>query len=540
MQTTMMDVPLTIRMIAEHARRNHGDREIVSVTGDGIERYTYRQFARRIAQLANALVRLGVRKGDCVASFAWNTHRHLELYHAVPAIGAVLHTVNIRLFPQQVEELLQHAGDRIVFVDGTLTASLEQAVADSPAPRRYVVMGSTAGTTLPEPLDYETLLAAESDEIEWPPIDERDAAILCYTSATTGSPKGVAYSHRSTMIHAYAALMADAMGIRERDTMMPVVPMFHVNAWGLPFTVPMAGAKLVLPGHAMTPEALIELIEREHVTMSAGVPTVWLGVREVLHAQHKRLPTLERIIVGGSAVPPSLMRDFQAMGAQIIHAWGMTECSPLGTLAHPRAATIAEGPEAVERARLSQGVFMPFMEWRLVDEDGREVPCDGKTAGELLIRGPWVTGSYYDNPRATELAFENGWFRTGDVCTMDHQGYLRIVDRSKDMIKSGGEWISSVELENTLMAHPAVKEAAVIGVPHEKWAERPVGIVVVRDGMTVGEDELRAFMLERVAKWTIPDRFMFVEALPRTGVGKFLKREMRDRFGHVLTGTTAP
>ena len=311
MQTTMMDVPLTIPMIAEHARRNHADREIVSVTSDGVERFTYRQFATRIAQLANALRRLGVGKGDRVASFAWNTHRHLELYHAVPSIGAVLHTVNIRLFPQQIEELLQHAGDSVVFLDATLAGPLERAVAASPVARRYVVMGAHAGTALPEPLDYETLLAAESGTIAWPAIDERDPAILCYTSATTGSPKGVAYSHRSTIIHAYAACMPDAMGIRERDTMMPVVPMFHVNAWGTPFTIPMTGAKMVLPGHAMTPDALIDLIEREGVTLSAGVPTVWLGVRDALRAQNRRLPTLERIIVGGSAVPPALMRDFE-------------------------------------------------------------------------------------------------------------------------------------------------------------------------------------------------------------------------------------
>ncbi|MDE2573487.1 MAG: AMP-binding protein, partial [bacterium] len=358
----------------------------------------------------------------------------------------------------------------------------------------------------------------------------------CYTSATTGDPKGVLYAHRSTVIHAYACSAADALGLRERDAVLPIVPMFHVNAWGFPFVAPMVGAKLVFPGPAMDAKSLIAQINGERVTVSAGVPTVWLGIRDELTRSGGSLPTLERFIIGGSALPAGLMRSYDAMNIRATHAWGMTESSPIGTVSHVKAALSEASPERIEAARLSQGTFVAGVQWRLAGPDGGTVPSDGKSAGELLIRGPWVASEYYKNDEATQNAFVDGWFRTGDICTVDELGYLRIVDRVKDLVKSGGEWISSVDLENTLMGHPAVKEAAVIGVPHEKWIERPVACVVLREGSSAGEEELRLWLGERVAKWWVPDRVIIVEAIPRTGVGKFRKRDLRERYANLLAG----
>ncbi len=534
---TMMDVPLTLTWIFEHALRNHGAQTIVSRLDDGsIFRYTYADFGKRVAQLANALVELGVKPGDRVASFAWNSHRHLELYYAVPMIGAVLHTANIRLFPEQVCWALNHAEDKFVFVDSSLAPAFARALAVQPKPAwRAVVMGS-ASVDVPDALDYETLLAGAPTSFAWPELDERVACILCYTSATTGEPKGVLFTHRSTILHAYASLPGDALDLRQADSLLPIVPMFHVNAWGLPFAAVMVGAKIVMPGAKMDPDSLIELMNLERVTISAGVPTVWIAVRDELKRRNTRVTTLQRLVIGGSACPPSLLDDLNAMGVDVLHAWGMTEMSPIGTVSHLHSALKDAPVERQREARLKQGTFVPLVAWKLLGEDGEPVAADGKSRGELWVRGPAVTASYYRMEPANHPAFHDGWFHTGDICTVDEYGYLQLVDRSKDLVKSGGEWISSVDLENLLMGHPAIKEAAVIGVPHPKWQERPVAVVVLRAPGSLDEPAIQAWLGERVVKWMIPDKVVFIDAIPRTGVGKFLKRDLRDRYKGLLGG----
>ena len=532
---SMMDVPLTIRGILDHGVRNHPKREIVSRDGAGIFRYTYRDFGKRVAQLANALRTMGIKPGDRVASFAWNTHRHLELYYAVPSIGAILHTANIRLFPDQVGFVIEHADDKVIFVDGSLTPAVKAAIDMRPAlaSRGYVTMGE-ATAALPNASDYETLLAAESDQIDWPHIEESAAAMLCYTSATTGDPKAALYTHRSTVIHAFSIAMQDALGISQRDTVLPIVPQFHVNAWGLPFLSIMVGAKIVMPGAGMDQKSIIDLIESEGVTFSAGVPTVWLAIRDALHARGKGLPTLKKLVIGGSAVPPKLLDDLEDLGISVIHAWGMTEMSPVGTITFIKGELESLPIEDIRRKKLKQGTFSPIVQWKVLDDDGNEAAQDGVARGELWVRGPAVAASYYNNPEATAAAFVDGWFKTGDIVTVDDDGYMEIVDRSKDLVKSGGEWISSVELENTLMGHPAVREACVFGVPHAKWLERPIAAVVKREGMEIDETTLRDWLGEKVAKWWLPDRIVFVDAIPRTGVGKFLKRDLRERYKDLL------
>ena len=532
--STMSDKPLGIRAIFEHAMHNHPRKRIVSREGTGFVRLTYADFGKRVARLANALQTLGVRPGDRVASFAWNGNRHLELYYAVPMVGAVLHTVNIRLFPDQCAFVLGHADDRIVFFDASLTKAIKAAAALDPGARRRFVCMGTATEPMDGALDYETLLAAENETYEWPEVDERAAALLCYTSATTGDPKGVLFSHRSTFIHALATNIADAMGLRERDVILPIVPMFHVNAWGAPFGGLMTGSDFVMPMERLDPAGIIELCEAEKVTISAGVPTVWMAVRDALHAEKKKLTTLQRIIIGGSAMPPALLDDFAAMGVTMVHAWGMTEMSPIGTV-NTDISELREKPEVQQRERYKQGLFNPIVEWRIVDENGADVPADGVSRGELLVRGYAIAKEYYNNPSATAAAFEpDGWFHTGDVVTVDEYGYMEIVDRVKDFIKSGGEWISSVEVENILMGHPGLKEACVFGVPHAKWQERPVAAVVKREGHEVDESAIHSWLADKLAKWQTPDRVIFLDAIPRTGVGKFLKRELRERFKHLF------
>ena len=532
----MMDVPLTIRGILEHAVRNHPKREIVSRDGAGLARYTYRDFGARVAQLANALRRMGIKPGDRVASFAWNTHRHLELYYAVPSIGAILHTTNIRLFPDQVGYVIEHADDKVIFVDGSLAPAVKAAIDVRPglADRGYVTMGE-ATAALPNARDYETLLAAESTQIAWPDLDENAAAMLCYTSATTGDPKAALYTHRSTVIHALATGLTDTFSLSQKDTVLPIVPQFHVNAWGLPFLTLLIGAKIVMPGSGMDQKSIIDLIEAEGVTFSAGVPTVWLAIRDALHARGKALPTLTRLVIGGSAVPPKLLDDLEDLGIRVIHAWGMTEMSPVGTVSYLKGELESLPIEDQRRKKLKQGPFSPIVQWKVLDDHGDEVAQDGRSRGELWVRGPAVAASYYQNPEATAAAFVDGWFKTGDIVTVDDDGYMEIVDRSKDLVKSGGEWISSVELENTLMGHPAVKEACVFGVPHEKWLERPIAAVVKREGADIDEGTLRDWIGEKVAKWWLPDRIVFVDAIPRTGVGKFLKRDLREKYHDLLT-----
>ncbi len=531
---TMMDVDLNVRWIYEHALRNNGPREIVTRLEDGsFHRYTYADFGKRVAQLAHALVELGIRPGDRVASFGWNTYRHLELYYAVPMIGAVLHTTNIRLFPEQVCWAFDHADDQLIFVDASLTPAVLNATATQPGfGRPFVVMGE-AQVPLPNSHDYEALLRDQPETFPWPEIDERTAAILCYTSATTGDPKGVLFTHRSTVLHAFAAGLAEALAVNQRDSIMPVVPMFHVNAWGIPFLALMVGAKVVMPGAKLDPHSVIDTVEREGVTMSLGVPTVWLAVRDELEKRDAFLPTLKSLVIGGSACPPSLFDDLKKRGIDTIHAWGMTEMSPIGTVSRV-VAELEGAPEEERRAALlKQGRFTPLVAWKLLDDDGNDVPRDGVTPGALWVRGPAVTASYFKVGSDLPV-FENGYFHTGDVCTIDAHGYLQLVDRSKDLVKSGGEWISSVDLENTIMGHPSVREAAVIGLEHAKWVERPVAVVALRDGLTTDEPSIKAWLGERVAKWMIPDRVIFVDAIPRTGVGKFLKRDLRAQYKDLL------
>jgi fatty-acyl-CoA synthase len=535
--STMSDLPLSIHTIFEHAIKSHPRKEIVARDGAEVRRFTYAEFGKRVAKLANALRTLGVQPGDRVASFAWNGHRHLELYYAVPMIGAVLHTVNIRLFPDQAAFVLDHAGDRIVFYDGSLVKAIKAAASLDPDSGRTFVQMGPSPEVFDGALDYETLLAPEPETYDWPEIDERAAALLCYTSATTGDPKGVMFSHRSTFIHALASGLADALGITERDRVLPIVPMFHVNAWGTPFMCLMIGADFIMPMERLDPAGVIELCNDERVTFSAGVPTVWMGVRDMLRAEGKKLDTVKRIVIGGSAMPTSLMDDLNAMGIEAIHAWGMTEMSPIGTISRD-VSELADNPEMQKRERYKQGRFSPIVQWRIVDEHGEDVAQDGVARGELLVRGYAVAKEYYNNEPATAAGFEpGGWFHTGDVVTIDKYGYIEIVDRVKDFIKSGGEWISSVEVENLMMGHPGLKEACVFGIPHPKWQERPVAAVVAREGHDVDEAAVIAWLSDKLAKWQTPDRVLFVDAIPRTGVGKFLKRDLRERYKGLFTET---
>ena len=528
--STMSDLPLSIRTIFEHAIKSHPRKQIIARDGSQVLRFTFAEFGKRVAKLANVLRTLGVQPGDRIASFAWNGHRHLELYYAVPMVGAVLHTVNIRLFPDQAAFVLDHAGDKIVFYDGSLTKQIKAAADLAPGSGRTFVQMGACAEPFEGALDYETLMTPEPDTYDWPEIDERAAALLCYTSATTGDPKGVLFSHRSTFIHALASGLADALGITERDRVLPIVPMFHVNAWGTPFLALMVGADFIMPMERLDPAGVIEMCEQERVTLSAGVPTVWMAVRDMLQAQGKKLPAFERVVIGGSAMPTSLMDDLNALGIDAIHAWGMTEMSPIGTVSRD-IAELANDPGMQKRERYKQGRFSPIVQWRVVDEHGNDVPADGVSRGELLVRGFAVAKSYYNNELANRSAFEpDGFFHTGDVVTVDEYGYMEIVDRVKDFIKSGGEWISSVEVENILMGHPCVKEACVFGIPHPKWQERPVAAVVLRDGQEADEDAIRGWLGDKLAKWQTPDRVVFLDAIPRTGVGKFLKRDLRERY----------
>jgi len=541
----MMDVPLTISAILEYAALNHGEREIVSFSSQGLHRYTVADFAKRVRQLANALVELGVKPGDRVATFAWNGYRHLELYYAIPMIGAILHTVNIRLFPSQVSYVLNHAEDKLVFLDTTLTAALEAAVAvdaNGPLPeRKYISLGKTT-TKLTPIYEYEELIANQSSEFTSPVTEERMAAMLCYTSATTGDPKGVLYSHRSMVLHAWASVLPDAMGLSSHDALLAIVPMFHAGAWGKPYAALMVGAKLVFGGDVFDGPRLIDLMNNEGVTVGAAVPTVWMRIRDEIHNSGKKLLTLKRAIVGGSALTESLLKDLDAIGVEAIQGYGMTETGPLVTICRKslKASLAKASPEVQLAERLKQGRFVFGVNWRVVDPEGKRVPQDGQSRGELQYRGLWITSGYYKNEAANKLAFtKDGWFRSGDVCTIDEHAFLHLVDREKDLVKSGGEWISSVDLENAIMGHSSVKEAAVVGLPHPAWVERPVAVVVLRPGADLNEETLKAWLSDRVAKWWIPDRVVFLDALPLTGVGKFLKRELRERFKDLLVSNKA-
>jgi fatty-acyl-CoA synthase len=532
MRGLTMDTQLTITRILERARVLFPERTVATRTASGLFRYTYGDLARRAARLANALRTLGVGPGDRVGTFAWNTHRHLELYLGVPSSGAVLHTVNIRLFPEQVCYIVNHAADAVLFVDDSLLAALEPHTdALCASVRQFVVMGDgpLPPTSLRPVVRYEDLLADASDGFDWPNLDERTAAAMCYTSGTTGNPKGVVYSHRALVLQSYAQCMADAFGLCERDVVLSVVPMFHANAWGLPFSATMVGAAQVYPGVQPTPRDVAALIESERVTVTAGVPTVLVGILQVLERERFDLSSLRAVPCGGSAVPESLLAAYDALGVNVVQAWGMTETAPLATLSKPRPYMDGWSDAEVLRTRARQGTPLAGVDIRVVGEDGRELPWDGTSVGELEVRGPWIASSYYEDPRSAD-AFHDGWFRTGDVVNVDAHGSMQITDRAKDVIKSGGEWISSVELENTIMGHPDVLEAAVIGLPHERWQERPLAVVVPRPGRTLDAAAVLDHLGSRVAKWWLPEDVVFVETLPKTSVGKIAKRDLREQF----------
>jgi fatty-acyl-CoA synthase len=531
MRGLMMDYPLTITHVLERARRQFPDKPVITRTAAGLHRLAYADLYRRACRLANALRTLGVRAGARVASFAWNTHRHLELYLGVPASGAVLHTLNIRLFPEQITFIVNHAEDAVICVDDCLVTALEPLAKSLRSVRAFVVMGDgpLPETTLRPVYRYEDLLAAAAEEFAFPRLDEHTAAAICYTSGTTGNPKGVVYSHRALMLHSLAQANADAFGLCEADVVLPVVPMFHANAWGLPFTATMVGATQVYPGAQPTPHDLAALIQDLRVTVTAGVPTVLIGLLGALEQQHYDLSSLRCVPCGGSAVPESLIQSFDALGIEVVQAWGMTETAPLATLSRPRSSMRGWSPAQRRAVRAKQGTVVPLVELRIVDDAGRELPWDGASVGELQVRGPWIVGEYYHDERSA-AAFQDGWFRTGDIATIDAGGYVQITDRAKDVIKSGGEWISSVELENAIMAHPDVLEAAVVGLAHERWQERPLACVVPKPGRQLSTAAILAHLTPRVAKWWLPDDVVFVEALPKTSVGKIAKRELREQF----------
>ncbi|MFT3789948.1 MAG: 3-(methylthio)propionyl-CoA ligase [Rudaea sp.] len=526
----MMNSPLLVSSILRHAAAYHGETQIVSRSVEGqIHRYAYADLGRRSQKLANALRRLGLQFGDRVGTLAWNGYRHLELYYGVSGSGLVCHTINPRLFREQIGYIVEHAGDSVIFADPGFLPILE-ALADRLAGMKTIVVMTDAAhmpasEKLPNLLCYETLIAQEADDFEWPVFDENTACGLCYTSGTTGAPKGVLYSHRSTVLHAMAIAMPDVLGLSASDTVLPVVPMFHVNAWGLPFAAPMVGAKLVMPGPNLDGASLHALFEDEGVTFTAGVPTVWLGLLDWMNSQHKRFSTLKRVAIGGSAVPPVMIRRFQELGVTVRHAWGMTETSPVGLVATllPKHQSLPAEQKLALESKQGRPIF--GVELRIDDAEGKPVARDGEAFGALLVRGPWIADGYYNAPESP--AHAGGWFETGDVVTMDEDGFVRIVDRTKDVVKSGGEWISSIELENIAQAHPAIREAAVVAVADARWGERPVLVAVLKPGQAFGRQDMLDLYAGKVSKWSIPDDVIVVDELPHTATGKLLKTEIR-------------
>ncbi len=531
MDSTMQDFPLTITAIMRHGCGLHGARTVTTATADGYRQTSYRELGQQAAQLANALRRLGVTGDQRVATFMWNNAEHLATYLAVPSMGAVLHTLNIRLFPEQIAYVANEAEDQIVVVDASLTKLLGPVLGDLPTVHTVIVVGEgdtgplqASGKTV---LRYADVIGGESTEFDWPRIDENSAAAMCYTSGTTGNPKGVVYSHRSSFLHAMGASTANGMGVGASDCVLPVVPMFHANAWGMPYAALMAGADLVLPDCRLDARSLIDMIENLRPTVAGAVPTIWNDVMHRLEEDPDHdMSSLRLVVCGGSAVPVSLMRTFEEKhGVQIRQLWGMTETSPTATMAWPPPGT----PEDQHWAfRATQGQPLCGVEMRIVNDHGEALPNDGKTVGEVEVRGPWIAGSYYLG--RDDSKFDSGWLRTGDVGRIDERGFVTLTDRAKDVIKSGGEWISSVELENCLVGHPDVLEAAVVGVPDERWQERPLAVVVTKQGAPVSAEQLRTFLADKVARWWLPERWTFVDEIPRTSVGKYDKKAMRSRY----------
>jgi len=528
---TMQDGQLSIANLLRHGSRVHANAEVVTWTGEGSRRTTFAGIAREAARLAHALRGLGVTGDQRVGTFMWNNNEHLVAYLAVPAMGAVLHTLNIRLFPEQLTYVANHAEDHVVLVDATLVPLLAKVLPTFDTVKHVVVVNGDAGAlTAPEGVtvhSYADLLDGQPDEFDWPSVDENSAAAMCYTSGTTGDPKGVVYTHRSIWLHSMQVCMTDSMALAQSDRALVIVPQFHAMSWGLPYAALMVGASLIMPDRFLQPEPLAAMIAAEKPTMAGAVPTIWQGLLALLKQQPQDLAPLSRAVVGGSACPPSLMAAFDELGVTIIHAWGMTETSPLGSVSRPPAGLPADQEWEY---RILQGRFPASVRPRLIDDDGNELPWDNESVGELEVAGPWVAASYYrvePGQEGSEKFSPDGWLRTGDVGAITPDGFLRLTDRSKDIIKSGGEWISSVDLENEVMAHPAVAEAAVIGVPDEKWSERPLVAVVLAEGKSATPDELRTFLADRVAKWQLPENWTFVDEVPKTSVGKFDKKRLR-------------
>jgi fatty-acyl-CoA synthase len=520
------DHPLTVQHVLERVRGFHADGQVVTLTGGGNERGSYGDLAARVDRLCSGLRSLGVERGDRVATFAWNSQHHLEAYLAIPAMGAVLHTLNIRLFADQLTYIANHAQDKVVLVDSLLVDALSAHAESFETVERFVVMGGDDTGSLPNAMTLDELLD-DGEGFDYPELDDRQAAGLCYTSGTTGNPKGVLYSHRSTMLQALAVCLADGLGVSRHDRVMPVVPMFHANAWSLANGAMLMGADMVMPSQFLQAEPLAKLIESERVTVAGAVPNIWLDLLRYADENQPDLSSIRVVACGGSAVPRSLMEQFQERhDMKIVQAWGMTETSPVASVAHPLPG--AEGEDHWEQ-RATAGRPLPFLDIRICDEAGDPLPHDGATTGELEIRGPWIASEYYEDPAGAEK-FHDGWLRTGDVASIDERGTIRISDRSKDVIKSGGEWISSVDLENELMAHPGVAEAAVIARPDERWSERPLACVVCEEGESPSADELREHLSERVAKWWLPEQFAFIDEVPKTSVGKFDKKVLRTRL----------
>ncbi|KHF44080.1 long-chain fatty acid--CoA ligase [Saccharomonospora viridis] len=527
MLSTMQDDQLSLAYLLQYGARLHANAEVATWTGSGTRKSTFAQVGKRSAQLAHALRSLGVTGDQRVGTFMWNNTEHLECYMAIPAMGAVLHTLNIRLFPEQLVYVANHAEDHVVIVDGSLIPLFAKQLPEMKTVKHVVVAnGDPASLEAPSGVtvhSYEELLSGRPETFDWPEIDERSAAAMCYTSGTTGDPKGVVYSHRSIWLHSMQICMSNTMRLSDEDRALVIVPMFHAMSWGMPYAGFMVGASMVLPDRFLQPGPIAEILAAEKPTFAGAVPTIWQGLLQHLDANPQDISHLREVVVGGSAAPPAMMHAFEERyNVPVLHAWGMTETSPMGSVARPPAGVT--GQQAWEY-RYTQGRFPANVKARLVDDDGNEVPWDGKSVGELEVKGPWIAGSYYGD--ADPEKFHDGWLRTGDVGKITPDGYLTLTDRAKDVIKSGGEWISSVDLENAVMAHPAVAEAAVIGIPDEKWDERPLVAVVVREGRQVTAEELREFLADKVAKWQLPENWTFVEEVPKTSVGKFDKKRLR-------------
>jgi acyl-CoA synthetase (AMP-forming)/AMP-acid ligase II len=537
----MQDQPLMISSLIEFAARHHRNTEIVSrrVEGD-IHRYTYTDAAARARRVANALDRLGLAFSDRVGTLAWNGYRHFELYFGVSGSGRVVHTINPRLVPEQVAWIVNHAEDQVLCFDMTFLPIIKAVWSKCPTVKHWIALCDAAALPADSGIaglqSYEAWIGAESDAYAWPEFDERSAAALCYTSGTTGNPKGVLYSHRSTILHAYGGALPDALALSARDSVLPVVPMFHVNAWGVPYGAAMTGCKLVLPGAALDGKSVYELIESERVTFAAGVPTVWLMLLNHMQAGGLKFSTLKRTVIGGSACPPAMIRSFYVdYGVVVLHGWGMTEMSPLGTVCNLKLKQLELPIDAQLAIMAKQGRALYGVEMKIVDAQGQELPWDGQASGDLLVKGPWIMSNYFRGEGGDPLV--DGWFPTGDVASIDADGFMQITDRSKDVIKSGGEWISSIDIENVAMAHPAVAMAACIALPHPKWDERPLLVVVRKPGAELTREALLAFYEGKVAKWQVPDDVAFVDAIPLGATGKMQKNKLREQFkGYVLPG----